>query len=143
MTTTPLPDAPVRSADELTERWATLLAPPLFDARSLWLAWLDTDGVQFPVVVPVDDLPALPSPDVLRNLLHLHAAVTERSGFADGHLALALCRPGAPTVTEDDDEWAEALREEFDAQVEGTWSLHLAAGGSVVPLVSPPRWRRG
>ena len=27
-----------------------------------------------------------------------------------------------------------------DGQIEGSWSLHLAAGGSVVPLVPAPSW---
>ena len=145
MTTTPLPDLslpqpPVRSAAELTRRWATVLAPPVFGARSLWLAWFDPDGAMLPVVVPVDDLPLLPDHGVLRGLLALHDAVTERTDCVDGHLAMALCRPGPPLVTAEDDEWAEALREDLDSGIDGSWSLHLAAGGSVLPLVEPFRW---
>jgi len=117
-----------------------VLAPPVFGARSLWLAWFDPDGRMLPVVVPVDDLPRLPVHEVLRGLLALHDAVTEQTGCADGHLALALCRPGPSLVTEDDDEWADALREDLDPGVDGSWSLHLAAGGTVLPLVEPSSW---
>ncbi|WP_324273626.1 hypothetical protein [Blastococcus brunescens] len=54
---------------------------------------------------------------------------------------MALCRPGDPRITEDDDEWAEGLRSALDdGQIEGSWSLYLAAGGSVVPLVEAPSW---
>ena len=34
---------------------------------------------------------------------------------------------------------AEALREILDDQIDGTWSLHLAAAGLVTELVAPPR----
>ena len=140
MTTTPLAQLPVRSATDLTRRWHTVLAPPVFGARSLWLAWFDTAGLMLPVVMPVDDLPRRPRHESLIGLLALHDAVTEQSDCADGHLALALCRPGRSVVTASDDEWAEALREDLDSGVDGSWSLHLAAGGTVFPLVEPTRW---
>ena len=140
MTTTPLPETPVRSAEELTQRWATLLAPPEFTARSLWLAWFDTDGLQAPVVIPIDELPLLPDPVVLGGLLRLNDTVLDSTGCTDGHLALALCRPGTPLITAEDDEWSEALRDHLDAQLDGTWSLHVAAGGALTPLVAPPAW---
>jgi hypothetical protein len=66
--------------------------------------------------------------------------VAERIGFSEGHLALALCRPGPAETTEDDDEWVEALHLGLDDQIDGTWSLHVAAGGQVSPLVEPLRW---
>ena len=49
MTTPPLAQVPVRSAAELTQRWADLLDPPVFAARSLWLSWLYEDGTALPV----------------------------------------------------------------------------------------------
>ncbi len=141
--TTPLSQVPVRSTAELTRRWHTVLAPPVFGARSLWLAWFDPAGQMLPVVVPVDDLPRLPEHETLRGLLALHDAVTAQTDCADGHLAIALCRPGAPVHTADDDAWAEALREDLDTGIDGSWSLHLAAGGSVLPVVQPPCWANG
>jgi hypothetical protein len=58
---------------------------------------------------------------------------------------MALARPGQPEITGDDEEWAEALRATLDdGQIDGSWSLHLAAAGRVVPLVAAPerRWTR-
>jgi hypothetical protein len=132
-------ETPVRSAVELTARWADVLDPPVFGARGLWLAWLAPDGLMLPVLTPVDDLPARPDPGFLSGLVRLHEAVT---GSAGGplHLAMALCRPGRPPVTEDDAVWAEALREGVGARLDGPWSLHLAAAGSVAPMVDPPPW---
>jgi hypothetical protein len=143
-TTPPLADIPVRSAAELTRRWLRVLDPPVFGARSLWLLWLGADGRMLPLVLPVDDVPPVPDRPVLRGLLDLHDAVGMQ---ADGvrHLAMALCRPGHPAVTSDERAWVDALRATLDGELAGTWSLHLAAGGRVVPLVEAPEaaWPHG
>jgi len=140
-TTPPLADVPIRSAAELTDRWTMLLNPPVFGARSLWLSWFGFDHRMLPVVVPMDDLPLVPEPALVMGLRQVHDAILEEQLGGDGHLALALCRPGDPRITEDDDEWAEALRSALDdGQIDGSWSLHLGAGGSVVPLVEAPSW---
>jgi hypothetical protein len=140
MTTSSLADIPIRSAAELTDRWSTVLAPPVFGARSLWLLWLGADGRMLPVVVPVDDVRRLPDRGLVAGLLELHRGVTEQFLDGAGHLALALCRPGAPQITDDDASWAEELPVEFDDEIDGTWSLHLAAGGQVTELVGLPDW---
>jgi hypothetical protein len=141
MTTPAIASVPVRSAAELTIRWRTLLEPPTFRARSLWLAWFDSDGRQSPVVVPVDDLPESPDPSIYAGLRGLNAAVAESQG-SGCHIAMALCRPGNATVRDSDDAWVAALEEVFDGLAEQTWSLHLAAGGRVLPLVEPDKaWR--
>jgi hypothetical protein len=138
-TTPPLPSVPIRTAQDLTDRWTALLDPPVFGARSLWLSWIGDDGLMLPVVVPIDDLPELPDAALLMGLRQVHDGVTDDHLDGEGHLAMALCRPGRPEITASDDEWAEEFRAMFDdGQIEGTWSLHLAAGGSVVSLVDLP-----
>ena len=137
MTKPPLADVPVRFAAELTDRWAALLDPPIFGARSLWLMWLD-DGRALPVIIPVDDIPRVPDHAMLAGLVSVHEAISDEHLAGDGHLALALCRPGRPEITEDDDCWLEALSEVLDDRIAGTWSLHLAAAGRVTALVDFP-----
>jgi len=136
----PLADVPIRSATDLTRRWSTLLHPTLFSARSLWLAWFDNDGRMLPLVVPIDELPRQPDRGTLRGLLSVHDTVVEQTGVGEGHLALALCRPGNAACTDEDAEWADSLEAELDNMIDGTWSLHLAAAGHVVPVVPPPPW---
>ena len=138
MTKPPLADVPVRSAAELTDRWAALLDPPIFGARSLWLMWLADDGRALPVIIPVDDIPRVPDHAMLTGLLSVHDAISNEHLGGGGHLAIALCRPGRPEITEDDDCWLEALSEVFDDQIDGSRSLHLAAAGRVTPLVDLP-----
>ena len=143
MTTPAIASVPVRSAADLTARWRTLLEPPVFRARSLWLTWFDGEGRQSPVVVPVDDLPVSPDPGIFAGLRGLNAAVAESQSGPGCHLALALCRPGKPTVSDSDDAWVAALADVFDDLAGQTWSLHLAAGGQVLPLVEPAdAWHR-
>ncbi|TFV74423.1 hypothetical protein E4P39_13125 [Blastococcus sp. CT_GayMR19] len=145
MTKPSLAEVPIRSAAELTDRWATVLDPPIFGARSLWLMWLGTDGLVLPIIVPVDDLPPLPDQALAAGLLQVHAGVVADHLGGEGHLALALCRPGRPQASSDDERWAAGLRAAFDDGLDGTWSLHLAAGGRVSQLVAPPIriWARG
>jgi hypothetical protein len=140
MTTSSLADIPIRSAAELTDRWSTVLAPPVFGARSLWLLWLCADGRMLPVVIPVEDVKRLPDRRLVAGLLELHRGVTEQFLDGSGHLAVALCRPGGPEITEDDASWAEELPVELEDEIDGTWSLHLAAGGEVTELVGRPHW---
>jgi hypothetical protein len=138
MTTPALAEVPVRSALALTRRWIALLQPPTFGARSLWLAWFDAEGRQSPVLVPVDDLPVTPDPSMFEGLRLLNETVVSAQLGEDGHLAMALCRPGEAVVSESDDEWVDTLGEVFDGLVGQTWSLHLGAGGRVEPLVAAP-----
>jgi hypothetical protein len=139
MTTPPLADVPIRTAEELTARWADMLEPPVFRAHSLWLTWIDSAGLMLPMVLPVDDIPPVPDPGVLAGLRGLHLGVAEDRLSRGGHLAMALCRPGRPKVTKYDDAWAEGLRDALDDLPAGqTWSLHLAAGGTVQAVVGLP-----
>lgn len=139
MTPPQLAAVPIRSADDLTARWAAVLDPPVFGARSLWVGWLDDDGLMLPVIMPVDDVPALPDRQLMSGLLRVTDGVlADHLPDDDGHVAFALCRPGTPEVTEDDDAWAEALQLTFDDAIDGSWSLHLAAAGRVTELIGPP-----
>lgn len=103
--------------------------PPRRRARSL------PGGVA--VVIPVDDVPARPDRTLLANLVGMCESIVESHVVGGAHVAMALCRPGRPRVTADDEAWENALREAFEEST-GTWSLHLAAGGSVVPMVDLP-----
>jgi hypothetical protein len=136
MTKPPLADVPIRSADELTSRWHLLLDPPTFSARSLWLVWLD-DGLVLPVVIPIDDVPAAPDRPLLANLASVCETVADAHVAGTGHLAMALCRPGRPTPTRDDHAWVDGLWDALD-ESSVTWSLHLAAGGAILPMVDLP-----
>jgi hypothetical protein len=138
MTTPAIAQIPIRTAADLTRRWEHLLKPPTFRARALWLTWFDSDGRQSPLLMPVDDIPRTPNPAMFDGLRMLNETVVDAQLREGCHLAMALCRPGNATPIDSDDEWVDALSEIFDDLVDQTWSLHLAAGGSVVELLGPP-----
>jgi hypothetical protein len=142
MTAMPRPEDPVRSPAELTTWWAGMLDPLVFRRRDLWLAWLTATGQVLPTVLPVEDVPLVPGPGLASGLIDLHAAVAGEFLGPDGHLALCLCRPGGPEIREDDDVWADVLVDRLDGELDESWSLHLAAGGRMTPLVPPSRWGR-
>ena len=140
MTKPPLADVPIRSADDLTARWTALLDPPVFDARSLWLSWIDADGLMLPIIVPVDDIPLTADRGMLEGLRRVHIGVAQDQLPRGGSLAMALCRPGGARVTKGDEAWAERLREALDGvPVAPLWTLHLAAGGRVSEIAAPPQ----
>ena len=109
MTKPPLADVPIRSADELTARWTTVLDPLVFTARSLWLTWIDHDGMALRVVLPIDDIPGCQDPEMLKGPVRCTWGCPGHLPLG-GLLAMALCHPGQPEITEDDEAWAEALR---------------------------------
>ncbi len=135
MTTPQLAEIPVRAADDLTVRWRGLLEPTTFAKRWLWVTWFSPDGRQSPLVVPVEDLPEWPDLGMVAGLSTLNETVVSAQLGGGGHLAIALCRPGGTAVSDSDDAWVAALSDSFDELADQTWSLHLAAAGSVEPLI--------
>src|SRR5690349_14654939 len=123
MTKPPLADVPVTSSADLLQRWRMLLEPPVFVARSLWITWLD-DGFQLPVIIPIDDIPRRPDRELLDSLVHVCEGVAESHVAGECHVAMALCRPGQPRLSTDDEAWATGLRSAFGSS-HATWSLHL------------------
>lgn len=95
-------------------------------------------------VLCVTGVPLAPTRVVSRTLLDVHDAVVAKEPAAEGHVAFALCRPGAAEVTEGDDEWAEALDLDLEDRTDGAWSFHVAAGGCITPVIEGQgcRWRQ-
>src|SRR5690349_11304055 len=141
MTAIRLPEVPVRTAAELTAWWAGMLDPLAFHRRDLWLAWITAAGRVLPTIVPIEDAPLVPRRRELGALVDLHTTIAGEFLGQGGHFALCLCRPGGPDLRDDDDAWAEVLRDLLDNVIDESWSLHLAAGGVVTPLVELPDGR--
>ncbi|MGI5129724.1 hypothetical protein ACQEVB_23150 [Pseudonocardia sp. CA-107938] len=76
--------------------------------RRLWLMFVDGDGLQSPVVMPVDDLPPAPTPALIGGLQHVLTGL--RDHLAGGSVLLTLERHGPDEVLAADLAWAAALR---------------------------------
>lgn len=131
-----LPD--VHTGTELTARWRQLLEPLVFDRRSLWLGWWSADGRQAPLLMPIDDLPAEPDPELIRSFWGVLTQTLDEF-TPDGHAGMVLTRPGLPGPTVGDQRWATALADTAPSDPPISWSLHVAAAEELVALQVPDR----
>ncbi len=101
--------SPVRTDDDVLRRVDLLLDENARQLRSMVLLFLDADGVQLPVVVPIDDVPERPDPLVVGNLCWICAEAATR--YPGGSAILVLTRPGAAEPDEADRRWYQLLLE--------------------------------
>ena len=99
--------APLRTDQDIIRRVDQLLDQDSRQHRSLWLLFLSSDGVQVPVLVPIDDVPARPDWLLAGNLCEVIAEVL--GDAAAESAVVALTRPGEETVDDSDREWSHAL----------------------------------
>ncbi len=107
----PAPDsdlaAPLRTTSDVLHRVDLLLGEPARQLRSIVLLFLDGEGRQLPVVVPIDDLPERPDPLLIGNLCWtIGEALTQYPG---GSAVVVLTRPAAGQVSDADRCWARNI----------------------------------
>lgn len=137
----PQDSPPITDVDGLRQRWRSLMGVGGFGRRSLWLIYLDADGAQLPIVMPIDDVPARPDRTLLDNL----GAILRQVRDADKHVhsvALLLSRPGTDSATAADWTWAREVQRVLTRSGVPTWPLHLATGDTVqrLTLDLPGTW---
>lgn len=101
--------APVRSDADVLARVAAIIDEDARTEQTLWLFFLDGDGMQSDVVVPIDDVPGLPDTRLVGNVCYIVSQVlasTEPGGSA----VITLTRPGAADLGERDLHWLQALQ---------------------------------
>ncbi|HEX9031967.1 MAG TPA: hypothetical protein VF834_08990 [Streptosporangiaceae bacterium] len=107
-----LPDidlaAPLSTDQDVIRRVDHLLRQDSRRQRSILLLFLSADGVQLPVVVPIDDVPERPDELLVENLCGVIAQVLDDVAEA-GSAVIALVRPGSEIVDECDRRWFRAL----------------------------------
>lgn len=123
---------PVRTTEDLRQRWRSVLGPGTFALPSVYMIWFDADGRQVPCIVPIDDLEDDLRPDLVRNLMIIADEVSQDAGAAS--LALALTRPGPVTVSPVDRGRARALLAGGQSLSIKLWPLHLATENQVRQL---------
>lgn len=99
---------PVRTADDMAERWRALMGPLGFGQRLLWIGFVGADRCMHKVLSQV---PVGRSPDRLfvDNLM-VGLSVLLDTDFEPGtSVALLLTRPGTDPITVEDRRWATVL----------------------------------
>ncbi len=99
-----------------------------FSVRSIWLVFFDDRSRMQPVVVPIDDLPLEPDPQLIENLVGVVRGLADNDAAAT--VALLISRDGPAAMTASDRRWARALRAAFDPAI-APWPLHLATRDQV------------
>ena len=104
-------DAPLLLTDADVLQRVTDLVGPAAAVRQLWLMFVDGDGRQAPVVVPIADMPRRPQDGPLAGLAQILAGLRGEldTDLGPGSVILTLERVGADTVLPADSEWAAAL----------------------------------
>lgn len=111
MTTPNFADAPPLLTDtDVLLRVEQLVGPAVADS-TLWIMWVDGDGRQAPVVMPVDELPRRPEPAQLDGLTTVLGELRDdfRTDMGAGSVIFTLERLGPAVVQPQDRLWADAL----------------------------------
>ncbi len=99
---------PIRSQADLHQHWRALMGELGFAAPQLWMVLLDADGGCSPVVQKIDEIPHLPEPEVLANLMTVCRGLLDRV-LPGGSVAFLMARPGPAGLTASDRAWAGGL----------------------------------
>jgi hypothetical protein len=102
------PADPLVTDQDVLRRVDRFLDPGSRRQRSMWLMFLSGDGTQLPVVVPIDDVPERPGPQLVGNLCHVIADVLADAA-PEGSAVITLTRPGSETVDDTDRSWFRNL----------------------------------
>jgi hypothetical protein len=100
--------APLDTDNDVLSRVDRLISRDARRDRSLWLFFLAADAVQLPVVVPLDDMPAIPDPRGAAALCDMASCVL-LDAAPGGSLVITLVRRNG-SVTDADQQWAATLR---------------------------------
>lgn len=130
-------DLPALLTDaDVLARVRRIVGPACTD-RQLWVMFLDGDGRQSPVLVPISGLPPLPEPDRVAALAQVLAGVHGelRTDLGPGSVVLALERLGPEHTTPPDRDWAQALTDACIAVGVELRGLFLSTRGGVRRLL--------
>lgn len=100
---------PVITDQDVLARVSAIIEPATRRQRSLWLFFLERDGTQANLVVPIDDVPERPEAGVVANVCYV---ASESIAHAPRILSviITLSRPGTLRRTESDRHILRALQ---------------------------------
>jgi len=116
------------------------LVGPAIAARQLWVMFVDGDGRQAPVVMPIPDVPLRPDARTVDDLAAVLATVLADLATAagEGSAVLTLERVGRDAVLPGDRQWAAALQTACARAGAALRGLYLSTSGGVRPLAPCP-----
>jgi hypothetical protein len=132
-------DAPLLLTDADVLHRVRQLVGTATATRQLWVMFVDGDGRQAPVVVPISDVPLRPDTRMVDNLVALLAEVLAdlTTGGGAASVVLTLERIGRDAVLPADREWAGALEQACVRAGAALRGVHLSTSGGVRRLPRP------
>lgn len=127
---------PVRTDGDVLARVAAIIEPAARRDRTLWIFFLDPDGLQANVVIPIDDIPAYPGPEEAEGLFGMLDHLVGPEGPMES-VVLTLTRSGLPRLSESDRRWAAVLRQGAAENGTRVRMLCLATPDGVRELAPP------
>ena len=100
--------SPLSTDQDVLRRVDRLVDQPSRSNRALWLLFVSSDGVQLPVVVPIDGLPEQPDAQFVGNMCFVIADVLAHQ-VPGGTAVVVLARPGGETVDDTDRCWSRTI----------------------------------
>jgi len=125
---------PVRTDADVLARVALIIDDEARRLRALWLFFLDHDGLQNEVVVPIDCIPARPDPQIAGTVCHVVSRLLSGTDAPDGTAIITLSRPGIADLGDADRHWLSALQEGAATYNAPIRMLCLATPGGVREL---------
>jgi hypothetical protein len=99
---------PLRTDEDVLRRIDLLIDQDARQERSIWLLFLSANGVQLPIVVPIDGVPDQPDLTTARSLCWVIAEAL-RENVPGGHAIVVLTRPRPGPEDDADHDWARTL----------------------------------
>jgi hypothetical protein len=100
---------PLRTDADVLARVDAIIDPASRADRTLWLFFLNPDGIQANVLMPIDDIPAYPGPDDAEGLFEMLGHLADPDGL-NMSLVVTITRWGTTELTDSDRRWAAILR---------------------------------
>jgi hypothetical protein len=99
---------PIRSQADLHQLWRALMGELGFGSPQLWMVMLDADGRSTSVIQKITEIPYVPDPEMLGNLMTVCGGLLEEV-IPGGSVAFLRARPGPAGITASDRAWATGL----------------------------------
>jgi hypothetical protein len=100
---------PVITDQDVLDRVAAIIDPAARHSRTLWLFFLDTEGSQANLVVPIDDVPERPATGMIGNVCYIASEAIAQSPPGTS-VVITLSRPGTIRLTDSDRHFLRALQ---------------------------------
>lgn len=125
---------PVITDQDVLDRVAAIIDPQARRHRSLWLFFLDSEGSQANLVVPIDDVPARPAAPMIGNVCYIASQALAQEGNPGGSVVITLSRPGTTRLSESDRYFLRALQHGASTHATSVRMLCLATPAGVREL---------